>query len=246
MWLDGPFNGLHITGNIIRNTYADGINLHQGISNVVIEQTILRNVGDDALAIWSEKQADSNNIFKFNTIQVPVLANGIAFYGGSDNSATDNYVADSICDGGCLQIGSRYQSAPVTGTITFARNILVRGGAPSRFGPQDCGAIWVWQEQGAFSANVFFNDTVAIDSNYAAMTWWSGGYGTVYVTNMTVIGGPYVMEVNSASGNVPCKQVVVTGLTLPYGGIHSCAGLIFVDDGGNTGWDLNHDHQHCN
>jgi len=176
-----------------------------------------------------------------------LLANGIAFYGGSDNSATDNYVADSICDGGCLQIGSRYNSVPVAGTTVFARNTIVRGGAPSRFSStQDCGSIWVWQSEGQFQGVVYINDTTAIDSNFAAITWWSGTYDNVHVTDLKVIGGPYVMEVNSASGNIPCVNVVAQDLTLPNGGIHSCAGLIFVDDGGNAGWDMNHEHQHCN
>jgi len=246
MWLDGPFNGLHVTGTTIRNTYADGINLHMGISNVVVEQTILRNVGDDALAIWSEHQADTKNVFKFNTIQVPLLANGIALYGGSDNSATDNYVADTICDGGGLQIGNRYNAVPIAGVTTFARSTLVRGGAPSRFGPQDCGSIWAWQEQGAFGGTITFSTIDSIDSNFAAFTFWGGNYNNLNIAGMNVQGGPYVMEVNSASGNIPCDHVVATGLTLPYGGIHSCAGLIFVDKGGNTGWDMNHDHQHCN
>jgi len=246
MWLDGPFNGLHIMGTTIRNTYADGINLHLGIGNVVIEQSILRNLGDDGLAIWSEKQADTKNVFKFNTIQIPVLANGIALYGGTDNSVTDNYVADSICDGGGLQLGNRYNSIPVSGTTTFTRNTVVRGGAPSRFGPQDCGSIWVWQEQGAFAGNVVFTDIDSIDSNFAAVTFWGGSYNNVAFTNLNVNGGPYVMEVNSASGTIPCDHVVAKGLTLPYGGIHSCAGLIFADKGGNAGWDLSHEHQHCN
>jgi len=246
MWLDGPFNGLHVMGTIIRNTYADGINLHQGISNVVVEQTILRNVGDDALAMWSEHQADVKNVFKFNTIQVPILANGIALYGGQDNSATDNYVSDSICDGGGLQIGNRYNSVGLSGTTTLARSTLERCGAPSRFGPQDCGSIWLWQEQGAFTGTVTLSDIVSTDSSFAAVTFWGGSYDDTTISGLTVNGGPYVMEVNSASGNVPCDHVVANGLTLPYGGIHSCAGLIFVDKGGNTGWDMSHDHQHCN
>jgi hypothetical protein len=246
MWLDGPFSGLHITGLIIRNTYADGINLHLGISNVVVEQTILRNVGDDALAIWSEKQADINNTFKFNTIQVPVLANGIALYGGTDNSATDNYVADSICDGGGLQVGNRYDAIPIAGATTFARNTQVRCGAPSRFGPQDCGSIWAWQSQGSFGGVVTFQDNVAINSSYAAFTFWDGTYnGNLVVNGLTVINGPYVMEVNSAGGTIAVSNVVATG-TLDYGGIHSCAGLIFNDKGGNMGWNMSHDTQHCN
>jgi len=247
MWLDGPFSGLHVMGTIIRNTYADGINLHQGISNVVVEQTILRNVGDDALAMWSEHQADVKNVFKFNTIQVPILANGIALYGGQDNSATDNYVSDSICDGGGLQLGNRYNSVGISGSTTLARSTLVRCGAPSRFGPQDCGSIWLWQEQGGFTGNVQLQDIESTDSSFSAVTFWSGNFGgNTVISGLKVNGGPYVMEVNSASGTIPCDHVVANGLTQPYGGIHSCAGLIFQDKGGNSGWDMNHDHQHCN
>jgi len=246
MWLDGPFSGLHIMGLIIRNTYADGINLHMGISNVVVEQTILRNVGDDALAVWSENQADTNNTFQFNTIQVPVLANGIALYGGTDNSATDNYVADSICDGGGLQIGNRYNAVPIAGTTLMARNTQVRCGAPSRFGSQDCGSIWLWQSQGAFTGTVTLKDNESINSSYSAVTFWDGTFTNVIISGLNVVGGPYVMEVNSGSGTIPCDHIVATGPGLLYGGIHSCAGLIFQDNGGNSGWNMSHDSQHCN
>jgi len=243
MWLDGPFSGLHVMGTTIRNTYADGINLHQGVSNVVVEQTILRNVADDGLAMWSEHNADVKNVFKFNTIQLPILANGIALYGGQDNSATDNYVADSVCDGGGLQIGNRYNSVGISGTTTLARNTLVRCGAPSRFGPQDCGSIWLWQEQGAFNGNVQLQDIESTDSSFSAVTFWSGNFnGNTVISGLKVNGGPYVMEVNSASGDIPCDHVVSTAA----GSIHSCAGLVFQDKGGNSGWDMNHDHQHCN
>jgi len=247
MWLDGPFSGLHIAGVTIRNTYADGINLHMGISNVVIEQSILRNLGDDGLAIWSEHQSDVNNTFKFNTVQVPLLANGIAFYGGQDNTATDNYVADSICDGGGLQIGNRYQAVPVSGTTVFARTTVYRGGAPSRFSDeQECGAIWMFQEQGSFTGHVLLQDIDLYNSSYAGITFWDSAYsGTLTISNINVHGGPYVMEVSSASGTVPCDHVVATDLTTDNGGVHSCGLLIFQDAGGNSGWDLNHDHQHC-
>jgi hypothetical protein len=53
---------------------------------------MLRNVADDALAMWSGSVADSDNVFKFNTIQAPAMANGVGIYGGTNNSATDNYI----------------------------------------------------------------------------------------------------------------------------------------------------------
>ena len=34
-------------------------------------------LGDDALALWSEHNRDKNNVLKFNTIALPILANGM-------------------------------------------------------------------------------------------------------------------------------------------------------------------------
>jgi hypothetical protein len=59
----------------------------------------VRNTGDDGLAMWSEKTADANNTFDHNTVQTPVLANGIAIYGGTDNTVSNNLVADPIREG---------------------------------------------------------------------------------------------------------------------------------------------------
>jgi len=244
MWLDGPFSNFHVTGTTIRNTYADGINFHDGITNAVIEQSIFRNLGDDGLAMWSEHHADANNTFKFNTINIPILANGIAIYGGTDNVANDNYVTDSYCDGGGLHTSDRYGAVPISGTVSLARNTLVRCGAPSRFSPnQDNGAIWIWGTPGA--KQIVATDLDIWDSSYAAFTFWNGDVSNVVISNVNVVGGPYVMEVNSAGGTIPTSNVVVSNLTTPYS-IHSCAGLVFADKGGNSGWDLNHEHQKCN
>lgn len=37
------------------------------------------------------------------------------------------------------KIGDRYNAVPLTGNTLLARHTLERCGAPSRFGPQDCG-----------------------------------------------------------------------------------------------------------
>lgn len=44
-WMNGPLDALLISGSTIRNTWADGINFHQGIINSMVEQTVLRNLG---------------------------------------------------------------------------------------------------------------------------------------------------------------------------------------------------------
>lgn len=42
VWLNGPFSDLHMLGNDIRNTMADGTNLHGGISWTTIEHSRVR------------------------------------------------------------------------------------------------------------------------------------------------------------------------------------------------------------
>ena len=108
IWLDGPMDNLEITNNIIVDQIADGINFHTGVTNSSASNNFLRNTGDDAMAMWSEHTADANDTFDHNTVQTPVLANGIALYGGTDNTISNNLVADPIREGSGLHIGSRF------------------------------------------------------------------------------------------------------------------------------------------
>jgi len=241
LWVDGPFSGLHVTGVIVRDTFADGLNLHMGVSNVVVEQSMFRNTGDDCLAMWSDTYPDVANVFKFNTLQVPVLANGAAIYGGQDNSATDNYVADTICEGGGLQVGNRFGSVPLSGTTTFARNTLDRCGAPNHDNTSHNGAMWIWSEQSPFTTPINTVDGVINDSSYAAFTFWGTQITSANFNNITINGGPYAGEVNSVTGTAYFTYVVATGLTA--GGIWSCdAGFQFNQGSGCSGWS----DVHCN
>jgi len=223
MWLDGPFDGFHVTDTTIRNTYADGVNFHQGVTNSVIEQSHLRNLGDDGLAMWSEKQADRNNQFKFNTIQVPVLANGIALYGGENNSANDNYVSDSICDGGGLQVANRFDAIALSGKTEMSRNTVVRCGAPSRFGAWHNGAIWVWASQGPIR-DVTFSDTEIIDSSWSGITFWDN-HSEVVFRNVTIDTSDWAFELHGCSGYANLTDVVAKNIRVV--GTASCVGESF-------------------
>jgi hypothetical protein len=68
-WMDGPFTNLVFTGMRIRNTTADGINFHNGVTNSRLTNSDPRNLGDDGLATWSEQNADVNDSFDHNTVQ---------------------------------------------------------------------------------------------------------------------------------------------------------------------------------
>lgn len=54
--------------------------------------------------MWSEHIPDTNNLYQFNTIQIPGIANGIGIYGGTNNTATDCIISDTIDDGSGIQV----------------------------------------------------------------------------------------------------------------------------------------------
>lgn len=168
MWFDGPFSGLTIENNVIVDQLADGINLHDGISNVVVQNNFLRNTGDDGLAMWSENHADHDNVFRHNTVESPALANDIAIYGGADNSVTDNLVADPVREGSGLHAGTRFGATPFTGSLTFARNTTVRAGVLDYNWNIGLGAIWFYALQGSLTADIEVSDSSFLDNTYDA------------------------------------------------------------------------------
>ena len=110
-WMDGPFDNLVMSGLRLRNFTADGVNFHDGVTNSRVTNSDIRNAGDDGLATWAEQNADVNDSFDHNTVQYPILANGIAIYGGHDNFVTDNRVIDSgLTQGGGIHVAQRFAS----------------------------------------------------------------------------------------------------------------------------------------
>ena len=69
----------------------------------MVANNFVRNTGDDGLAMWSrDVRPNASNMFDHNTVQTPALANGIAIYGGTDTTVSNNLVADPIREGsGC-------------------------------------------------------------------------------------------------------------------------------------------------
>ena len=105
LWFDGPMTNVKVTNNIIVDQIADALNFHKGVTNSLAQNNFVRNTGDDGLAMWSEGVANANNTFDHNTVQTPTLANGIAIYGGTDTTVSNNLVADPIREGSGLHLG---------------------------------------------------------------------------------------------------------------------------------------------
>jgi len=238
-WLDGPFDNLLISGVFIRDTTADGINFHQGVTNSVVEQTIVRNSGDDGLAMWAQNQADAKNTFRYNTIYTPVLANNIAIYGGSDNSMLNNVVFDTITQGGGLHVGNRFGAVSLAGTTTISNNLVVRAGCLDPNWNFGVGAMWFYALDGAMTGKIQVTNNVIQDSPYEAIHFIGSSVTNVVFDTLQVNKvGTFVFQFQSA-GSASVSNLVAT--EVGYFGQYNCGVQFTLDFGpGNQGWNNTH------
>jgi hypothetical protein len=169
MWFDGPMTNLRITNNVIADQIADGINFHTGVTDSVVSNNFVRNTGDDGLAMWSEKTEDANDTFDHNTVQTPVLANGIALYGGTDDTVSNNLVADPVREGSGIQIGSRFGAQAFTGHVWITGNTTVRAGTFELNWNIGLGAIWIYALERSIDADVEVAGDNFLDNTYNAI-----------------------------------------------------------------------------
>ncbi|RKE17789.1 glycosyl hydrolase family 28-related protein [Streptomyces sp. TLI_171] len=169
IWLDGPMKNLTIADNQIADQIADGINFHTGVSDSTIRGNFVRNTGDDAIALWSEKTADARVVVDHNTVQSPTLANGIAVYGGTDTTVSNNLVADPVREGSGLHAGSRFGAEPFTGFLHFTDNTTVRAGTYELNWNIGLGAIWFEVLDRDIDADVRVTGDHYLDSTYNAI-----------------------------------------------------------------------------
>ncbi|MGW1161159.1 glycosyl hydrolase family 28-related protein [Streptomyces sp. NPDC002519] len=169
MWFDGPMSNLRITGNQIADQIADGINFHTGVTDSLVSDNFIRNTGDDGLAMWSEKTEDAGDVFDHNTVQTPVLANGIALYGGTDNTVSGNLVADPVREGSGIQVGSRFGAEAFTGHLWITDNTTVRAGTYELNWNIGLGAIWFYALEKNIGADVEVAGDSFLDNTYNAV-----------------------------------------------------------------------------
>ena len=236
-WLDGPFTNLILIGMRIRDTTADGVNFHDGITNSTVTNSDIRNTGDDGLATWAETNADANDSFDHDTVQYLILANGIAIYGGHDNAVTDNRVIDAgLTQGGGIHVAQRFASTTL-GKTDVLRNTLIRDGSldPNwRFG---VGALWFDARDAAMTGAVTVENIIIQQSPYEAIQFVSGSSITnVTINNATIQNtGTFVVQ-EQVGGAATVSNSTATGTQAPSP-VYSCLGGSFVltDGGGNSG-----------
>ncbi|MFJ5776869.1 glycosyl hydrolase family 28-related protein [Streptomyces sp. NPDC093094] len=169
MWFDGPMKNFTATDNVITDQIADGLNFHTGVTDSVVRNNLIRNSGDDGLAMWAEKTSNARNTFDHNTVQSPVLANGIAVYGGTDNTVSNNLIADPVREGSAIHVGARFGAEPFAGHLWIKDNTTVRAGTYELNWRIGLGAIWFSALDRSIDADIRVTGDHYLDSTYNAI-----------------------------------------------------------------------------
>jgi hypothetical protein len=262
LWFDGPMTNTKITNNVIVDQIADGLNFHTGVTKSVVANNFVRNTGDDGLAMWSEKTADAGNTFDHNTVQTPVLANGIAIYGGTDTTLSNNLIADPIREGSAIQVGSRFGAEAFTGHLWITNNTTVRAGTFELNWNIGLGAIWFYALEKNIDADIQVVGDNFLDNTYNAIMLVSDfpvkdlySITNVHFKDIKVDGtGTSVLSARVAGSasfeNVDARNVGAVGVNncgsfhfTPAGSEFSITDLGGNDGGGTTGpwlapWEL--------
>jgi hypothetical protein len=241
-WMDGPMDKLTFSGMRIRDTTADGINFHGGVTDSTVTGSDIRNTGDDGIATWADSGigADADDTISDNTVQLQQLANGIAVYGGHDNTVSGNLVVDTgLTQGGGIHVGQRFSSTPV-GTTTIQNNTLIRDGSLDPNWQFGVGALWFDGSQGAITGPINVGNALIEQSPFEAVQWVEGTVSGVSLSNVTIAGtGTFALQ-EQTGGAATFQNVTATGVAQATAGnapSYSCEGASFAvtDNGGNSG-----------
>jgi len=252
-WLQYGNSNCTVENSIVMSTDADGLNFNGNATNCTVKNNFLRNTGDDGLAIWSYPAEDSGITFSNNTVVQSTLANGIADYGGANNTISNNVIADTNTLGSGLAISNEQFLSPgftpLSGTITVSGNYLIRTGAYNPNWGHPMSAVQFDAYDYAFSGvTINYSGGAILDSPYSAFEFVSGdGDGNsisgVNISNVSVQNlGTVVMQAET-SGSASVSGVTASGVGVAgtyndgYDAGTSTPGAFTFNLGsGNSGW----------
>jgi hypothetical protein len=215
-----PGDGLEFTGMRIRDTYADGINFSNGTRNSRVFNSSFRTTGDDSLAVWANPYVKDqtvdiahDNHFVNNTVQLTWRANGMAIYGGYNNSIENNLIYDTMNYPG-IMLATDHSPLPFSGTTLIANNGLYRTGGAFWNEAQEFGAITLFPSTKDITG-VTIRDTDIYDSTYDGIQFKNGGGNmpNVVITNVKIDksnNGAGILAMSGARGNATLTNVTIT------------------------------------
>lgn len=232
--------GMTIHGCRVRDLFADGVNLNTGTSGTTVEQTHARSTGDDSFASWSSGPANANNVFQFDTAQLPWRASCFSIYGGTSNTVEDSVCEDGITYPGIL-IDQDFASTSFSGTTTIARDDIVRAGGDMFTTSWGALTIAGTQQAAGPISGVQVSDLVVTSATHSGVFFVGpkDPIESLSLDNVTISQpGTYGIDVDpSASGSATGTGVVVTNPGAGAGLNNQAPTMFMVNRGaGNSGW----------
>lgn len=154
IWNVGGSNGT-VTNNTVENTLADSITNTNGANQILDQNNMVYNSGDDGISnnsYTTDGNTVNNVTVNANAIMRNSFARGLEVSGGSNISFTNNYV-DNESGYACMAILSETGSfdTQTVNTVTATGNTLVNCG-PNQ------GSLFVWAEGSSnLVENLLFN-----------------------------------------------------------------------------------------
>ncbi|MFC9688076.1 CBM35 domain-containing protein [Kribbella sp. NPDC056951] len=241
IWANSGTDGLYIVGVRIRDQFADGLNLNtfsgdgSPVRNARVDQSVFRNTGDDAMAMWSFNSAVSDCAFTFNTATLPALANTAAIYGGVNNRIEDNLLSDTVYTASGITLSTWHSAQPFGGTTVVQRNTITRAGGFNTDWNSSQGGLWLYAEAREITAPILIKDVDIIDSTYQGILMsWQKTVSNITFDHVKVQNtGTYGIDVQVA-GSGSFSYVTVSGT--PSGGLNNTAGFVLNRGSGNSGF----------
>ena len=211
IWTDSA-NGLDVAGARIRDVFADGVHFNGGSNNSRVEQTLVRNTGDDELALDTEKGDVTNCVLANNTVQSPIQANGIGVYGGANNTVENNVVSDTVAFGSGITISTAFGGG-FTGPTAVTNNLLTRAGSYNSNWGSSLGAIWIYANLSDITQPVNVTGNTILNAGYeGVLLSYAKQISNLALTNDTINGaGTYGININDVTGSMSATGVTVTG-----------------------------------
>jgi hypothetical protein len=234
LWIN-PGDGLYVAGLRVRDVFADGVHFHGGTTGSRVDQTEVRNTGDDQFALDSEGGVVTNTTVAHNTSQSPIQAGGIGVYGGAGNSILNNTVSDTVAFGGGIKLGTDFGPG-FSGPTTVSGNVLTRAGSFNSNWNSALGALWVYAKNYDITQPITFSGNTIDASSYQGLLLSFGKQiSNLTLTADTFAGaGTWGIDISNVTGSMSASDVTVSGTA--SGGLNNPGGYTINRGPGDSGF----------
>lgn len=181
---DEAKNGV-ISGNVIKNTKADGIHITDGSSRITIENNTVKQTGDDTIAVVSYKKdaaVTSDVVIRGNSVGYASGARGISVVGGSGVKIEKNTINNTEMAGIYIAVEAAWKTRDVNDVNVSGNTIVKTGTRPTNDHPN----VLVFADTGSIDEIRFDRNIIADSINAGIGVWGDGKIGKIYFTSNQV------------------------------------------------------------